>query len=541
MQRLPGSLPTVRTSLAHDIDRAAQPILLGELPSTWIRNEVAGGQDYGLDYLVETVESHAPSGVRFGIQLKGIKKPRITEGTIRFPFPTKNLGTYLLTELLPVFLVVGDVTAKRAYFLFLQRFADEHLVDEDWADQEDVTVRVPLENRVCGHEALRQAVHEARNYMLAERSSPSMSLAHRRAAMERLDPRFIVRPTATEQGENYELSAKVEGVRFGMSFAGLDPERRGLLRRGHVVPVAHGEITFRDLPIVEHFARQMVGFQIAANVDCTATVQIERDGVTADLVNLPTKVTMGIDEIRVAAAYTNAPMAVNVTLTLLEPKATRQATVAVDVQHAVDERWFGQRIDQLAHFDRIHAVGELAAQPYRLRMLLHIPGVEDLEVPWGGPIGQPTPGVHEYDKAMAALRLARETSRLLGIFPRVPKDVLIGGYGDVELIHALLTVGEHEGDGSSAVFQGHMPAWNDYVARLAAAKKNIIDFDASGGVNDCFWNFLGQKVNVPVGRMTLSNARCTVTSQKDGMIEIIAKGTPGSRFWVERAAAPSAR
>jgi hypothetical protein len=537
---MPGSLPTVRSSLGQDIDRAAQPVFTGALPRGWPPHVIDGSQDYGIDYFVEIIESFAPTGTRFAVQVKGIDQPTIIDGAaIHLALPTKNLGTYLLTESLPVFLVVADVTTKRAYFLFVQRFADEQLRDEDWRDQQTVTVKVPIANLVSDHETLRRAAVEAHQYMLAVRSSPSLALRLRSRAMERLDRRCIVSATSTEAGEVYEIRAK-ETVRFSMGVGGLDAERRTLLRRGYAVPVAPGEVTFQNLPIMEHFAPQITGVQIAARVECTATVEIKRDGVTARLINMPTKVVAGIDEIRIAAGYTNAPMDVNVTLSLLEPKRGNQAVVAVEVLQAIDARWFGQRIDRLAHFDGIVAFEKVAAAPYRFRMLLHIPGRdEDFEVPWGSSINAEASGRVEFERAIAALVLARDTSRLLGVYPPLPMNALAGGLGDVELIHNLLTNGGHEGDGGAATFDGRTPKWSDHIEQLSKAKKRLIDFDANTGGNECFWNFLGEQVGVPVDHIWISQARCTVTKLRDGTFKVLAVGSKSSRFWVRRLPEPT--
>lgn len=533
--RGPVTLPTVHTSPSHEIDREAQPILLGELPPIWIRNDVAGGQDYGLDYLVQTVEAQAPTGVRFGVQLKGIRQPSVIRDAIHFPFPTKNLGTYLVAESLPVFLVVADVTTKRAYFLFLQQFADEHLRDEDWAEQGHVTVRVPLENRVSDHERLRRAAREAASYMLAARASPAMVLSQRARALERLDPRFLILARATEHGEVYELRPKGdEPIRFGVNVAGLDPERKALLRRGHPVPVSGGEIVFRDLPIFERIAHMMTEVTIAARIECTATIEVERDGIVASIVNVPAKVTFGLDEMRFEAAYRNAPIDVHVALQFLNADDRRQATSAVEVRHSVDERWFGQRLDQLAHFDRLHALARVAAKPYNFRALLHIPGHEDFEIPWGGPVGEERAGHDVLMAVLDELQRARETCRILGITPVLRKEVLQAGFGDLAILHPLLTVGECEGDASSVQLEGFAREPNDLTKGIAETKGRPSKFECVVGGAERPWTLLGCEVGGVRAAVTLTKARCTLSQLPDGRIRILAKGTRRSRYFVKR-------
>ena len=117
-------------------------------------------------------------------------------------------------------------------------------------------------------------------------------------------------------------------------------------------------------------------------------------------------------------------------------------------------------------------------------------------------------------------------------------NALAGGLGDVELLHNLMTTGGHEGDGSKATFDGRTPKWSAYLESLSKAKKRLIDFDANTGANECFWNFLGEQVGVPVDHMWLTQARCTVTKLKDGTFKVLAVGSKSSRFWVRRLPEP---
>lgn len=525
------ALPTVRSSPAHDIDRAAKPVFEGELPSAWQRQDGSGGQDYGIDYFVEIIESFAPTGVRFAVQLKGVKQPRIVSDAIHFPFPTRNLGTYVQTEHLPVFLVVADVTKKAAWFLFLQQHADEHLSEDEWADQETVTVKVPLENRVSDHERLQRDAREAQRYMLALRASPAMALRRRSRWLERLDPRVSVQARATETGEVYEVSAK-EPFSFKMGFAGIDSERMGLLRRGYAIPVANGEVVFDGMPIFDRFAGSPSEIQISKDVTTTATIEVERDGVIATLVNVPAKVTFGMEEFRIAAAYANAPIGVNVVVNL-QDRNRELARGSVSVSLVMDHRWLGQPVCDLAHFDRLAAVTEIVAKPYRVRMRLHVPGDDDLEMPWSTALAFPGNDFDDYEHAIGVLRRAREVSRLLGINPRLPANALTANIGDVELLHKLLTVGEYERAGSNVTFVGETPKRSAYTDQFANSRGKPMAFVAEPAGAQCKWDFLGERVAMPVHLITLSRAKCSV-KRANGMLEIVAKGTRDSRLCVKR-------
>lgn len=527
----------MRVPHAHAIDHAAQALLARELPHSWVRS--TPGDDYGLDYYVDAVESLSLTGIRFGIQLKGIEKPAIVGSCIHFPFPTKNLGTYLTAEPLPVLLVVADVKSEKAYFLFLQRYADEELEDEAWADQQTVTVNVPLENRVADHPRLRSAIIEAHEYVLAARAAPDMILRRRSEALQRLDRRFIVSATATEHGTTYELEPK-EDVTFGIRFSGLDEARRSALRRGYVVPVERGELSFRDAPIFTRLQHAISSVQLASVEECTATIEIEQDGLVAALINVPATVTAGVDEMRVVARYANAPFDAKATLTFLPPRESLTASARIDLQQTIDDRWFGRPIDALPHFDRMYQFTKVR-RPYQFRLILHPPGDEDFELPWGGPIGASGARPDAYATTLEQLWRAREVCRLLNLKPILPATDLSTALENVDTLYDLLTEDGHEKDAPRGVFSGSASEWSDYTASFAKAKGRPTDFwvDLPDGLWRC--RLLGLDVAVPAARAGLTKARCKMTKRPDGTVGIRVEGTPKSRFWVEKHRTPSNR
>lgn len=455
----------MRVAHAHSIDRAAQALLARELPHSWARG--AAGDDYGLDYYVDAVEAVYLTGIRFGVQLKGIEKPNIVDSCIHFPFPTKNLGTYLTAEPLPVLLVVADVSSEKAYFLFLQRYADEALVDEEWADQQTVTVKVPLHNRVADHTRLRSAVVDANEYVLAARAAPDMVLRRRSEALQKLDRRFIVSATATEKGTTYELEPK-EDVTFGIRFSGLDEERRTALRRGYVVPIERGELSFRDAPIFTRLQHMITSVQLATFEECTATIEIERDGLVTGLVNVPATVTAGVDEMRIVARYANAPFDAKVTLTFLPPKESLTASAKIDIQQTLDDRWLGRPIDALPHFDRMYRFTKVG-RPYQFRLILHPAGSEDFELPWGGPIAATGTAPDAYAALLEQLWRAREVCRLLALRPVLPASDLSTALENVDTLYDLLTGDSHDKAAPRGLFSG--PHQNGAITRRRSRKR----------------------------------------------------------------------
>jgi hypothetical protein len=184
----------------HQIDELAQRVFRDALPAEWVAREQR--PDYGIDYLVEIGKSEKLTGLAFAVQLKGKKTlAHDGESILYQSLETRHLAYYLDKQRAPVFLVLVDVVTHEGYWLFLQRYALEHLKDVDWRRQTTVTLRLPAANSLKNIDALERAVEEADHLMAELRPSAVQgAITAERKRMETLDPRIRVEVSATEGG-----------------------------------------------------------------------------------------------------------------------------------------------------------------------------------------------------------------------------------------------------------------------------------------------------------------------------------------------------
>lgn len=133
--------------LAHEIDDLAKSIFIYKKPNNWVVNEIHN--DYGIDYQVEVFDSDGEStSIIFYVQLKGQESINIDNNKIKFVFKTERLKDYVTKNVLPVFLILVDVTNKKIFWLFLQKYVNEILNENkpNWVNQKNVTIYLPKNN-----------------------------------------------------------------------------------------------------------------------------------------------------------------------------------------------------------------------------------------------------------------------------------------------------------------------------------------------------------------------------------------------------------
>jgi len=132
----------IRRPDAHIIETEAQHLFEGSLPKEWVARKTQ--PDYSLDYSVEIFSSGAATGVTFDVQLKGSRAPRYRDSTLLLPFSTEKLTHYVRERVLPVIIVVVDVTQSRVLWISADEAVDAIAQSNpDWQRQETVTLRIP--------------------------------------------------------------------------------------------------------------------------------------------------------------------------------------------------------------------------------------------------------------------------------------------------------------------------------------------------------------------------------------------------------------
>lgn len=179
-------MPTTR-----EIDKKAQDIFNDSLPPGWLIRKQ--DPDIYIDYFVEIAERSRPSGVVFGVQLKGTNSPRYSGSLIKVSFKTKHLSYYLDKVKQPVFLIVIDIRKRQGFWLFAQEWAKNELKDRNWKGQKKIDIKIPLINCLSNVDLLREEVAKAETFMrdLWPSSIPA-AIEYAKSSLEQLDQRVQV-------------------------------------------------------------------------------------------------------------------------------------------------------------------------------------------------------------------------------------------------------------------------------------------------------------------------------------------------------------
>lgn len=212
--------------------------------------------DIHIDYFVELVEKNDPSGVHFGIQLKGVQKLSYNKSQIKFPMKTKHLSYYLdKVKTYPVFLIVVDIESNRSYWLFLQKYLNDEIPNKQWRKQKIVNVLISDENLINDVEVLKKKVQIANNYMIELWPSPLyLSASKEKKYLESLDNRFKVQSiNIFDKRIHYDIKS-TENCNLNFIFKGgnniddflLDPDREKIQFNSQDIEVEGSEL-FKEL------------------------------------------------------------------------------------------------------------------------------------------------------------------------------------------------------------------------------------------------------------------------------------------------------
>ncbi|MCH7827254.1 MAG: DUF4365 domain-containing protein [Bacteroidetes bacterium] len=168
-----------------EVEQTSINILKTLLPSGWRFREQH--PDYNIDYFVEI-----PPGIFFGVQLKGRRKLIQKENHIKIQFSTKQLKYYFDDiKSFPVFIILVDIIKSNVYWLFIQEYLNEKIVNKHWRIQKNVTLTINTKNTIENIEVFKKIIVKANNYM-KELWPPSLfaSVKKETEYFRSLDPRF---------------------------------------------------------------------------------------------------------------------------------------------------------------------------------------------------------------------------------------------------------------------------------------------------------------------------------------------------------------
>jgi len=517
----------VRTD-QHIIEELAKRIFEGAIPAEWVTQEVS--PDYGIDYHVTVYALERPTPLRAAVQLKGAREVSIVGEAVHFRLEVARLAQYVDTELLPVLLVVADVTTDRAWFVHLQAYALDKLSDRDWRSQDKVTISVPLANDFRSTDELRAAISEAvRRTSELRPASPVGALVAHRKRLESLDPRLVVRASADETGETYEIGAR-EPVTLGLKVAspiGADiREKLGLLRRGEPVHFAPGEVSFTGSPAFADVGVVATTLQIAKNHPVAVTLLAKKGAkILASLRNLSGRATMALSATRFEAGLHGGLAKVSVLIDESTPGPRLDLRLRLTLQ---TDLWDGTPILDLPYFEEMAEFVEALGQRASVAVRLHPPG-RDYDLP-----------AHRFDDPEAfmgvvpvvkLLRLAREVADRAGINPCLP-DLDHEVFLRVERAHQAMCGAHADVDGASRELSFLLTESHE----IDAEQPGLFDVAADPAGTIETFDVFGEQLSFRVRSVSLSRAKflSLSTDAQTGLPRVTFHGTRGSRFRIVR-------
>lgn len=392
---------------SFEIDQAAKKLFRAWLPDNWLVREE--DPDVHIDYVIELVDDGEPSGLKFGVQLKGAREIGGRRAFVSKSLPSKHIAYFVDKSAEPVFLVYVDVTAKQGYWVDVREWArDNHR----WRTQKSAAIRLPrsasLEKIADFEAAVRKAIEKGRSI-----ESAALRLKRRYEAM---DPRVDATASYIDGSSRVDLRLRNgEGKAFGFRVTAAPEKLRELLDVGGPVSFDIGDLCFEGNPILESVAQGATGKELTLEIAGRRECEVElfdsgSDGQVSELL-FATEAIARITGagVRIDLELKRSPLAISLSV-------PRDGTGAGEMGLSFDySAWIGQDLLLAAHFERVRKILEaIAGRRLELRC-------GDL----GNPLFRAKPTIagstlREMSAVVGLLRDARLVATHLGVSPCVP-------------------------------------------------------------------------------------------------------------------------
>lgn len=518
---------------AHRIDELAQRIFAAVLPPEWVRNEHKN--DYGKDYLVEIGDGDELTGTSFYVQLKGQQHATINEkqNCVTFPLETRYAIYYLdRIQDLPVFLVVVDVTKKKAWWAFIQGALSR---TGGWRRQNTVTIRLPLANEVSHTRKFRAAIESAKRAMrLNHPTSIHDAVAAHEDRIRALDHRFDVKTHLRRGILNFELMAR-EPVPLHFEFSrgneDLEAKLTDLVERGEPVTFKPGEVKVTGSELFEFVEATGVTMRWGINVPATTAIVCtdQYETVLCQIDEIPGAFSGGRSELRYKGGLNPSPF------TLEIGPITEKSGGPVRMKLRVSE-WDRQPIRHLAYFDKLFGLFEALEVATITTVDCYYQGNRA----FSGKLSKPTEA--SFAGYLAYLRLIHKARAICAHFGVNPEWSVAAFDQDtrehIEQLYAIL-------------FEGAWKASRPKLRLTATLKAETVNFDllrtttepalvAFTGLSDNKWELLGTELNAGMLVYEFTEVRAVLSEVEDEANEdvpVAFMGTENTKMTI-RAAGP---
>lgn len=476
------------------IDSRAQKVFKNLLPDEWLPRERS--PDIHVDYAVEIADQD-PTGEIFLVQLKGTEKPRYKGNTVKLSLKTKHLAYYLKKLKQPVFVVLVDTKAERAFWIFTQEWLREHH-DIDLDSENRLDIEIPLDNDLSNTSRLIAAVQAAETFMRELwPSSVHASVRYTKELYERIDGRFTADVAFANGKTTCSFLAK-EPVDISLGFD-LSAETKGkmidVVDRGRPARFTADEIiAMAGSPLFEHFQKTGKLSEIVIRPDTRVDAQLslsvhEISGkeITA-FHGIHGVICRGRAEAHYEGAIPKTPLSIRIIFPLLAPHY-HQCSVNIRFESS---GWDALPILNLPYFDKLHQLYRALNEGRQLKLSFEIAGEHVFSIS----------SSHDTGKGILGLAVEHLTlvNKVRNIFRKFNKNAAypISGFIDradrhnIELIHALITDGRMNLKGNGVRFKGKLKL-KEGLPELEESGQKVICLTTE---SDNTLSVLGQEIEI---------------------------------------------
>lgn len=405
------------------------------LPATWLRRKQH--PDFHVDYIVEIDQDEAPSGIKFAVQLKGAKSLRVKSGHVSYRLETKHLQYYVDRSPEPVFLVLVDTTARRGYWISIDRWAKDRT---DWRRQKSTTLSIPIENLIGDSESFRRAIESD---VRLRRSTATAAMREARE-LEQLDERFAVKVSYRDGQTRFDVLPK-QPVSGSVKLRGPDAAGKfvQLVESGQPINFSPGELSFTGSQLFRHVFEDLAtapfSLQAAKRVDCQVSMlTVSQTGARDEaLATSSSTLVAGTKELRFNMVLDRAPLAVECAHPLGRAGSSSKGSMRIFFEYS---KWLGQELVLAAHFEALYRLVKLIVNQDSLSLRCDVDGNELIRAPIRMDDTAPFVGIAG---ALELLHRARVVARYLGVRPPMPElGLLVASEGDILYLWELVQYGE---------------------------------------------------------------------------------------------------
>ena len=489
------------------------------LPSEWLWREER--PDFFVDFHVEVGEQGEPTGFEFRAQVKGTKRGK--KFALRKQMKCKQLLYYRDKSRLPVFLVLVDLVAKRAHWLFAQKYLRECANNRAIDKQKTFTVKFDPSDSLNDLERFREALRSADRYMRdLYPSSQKAAASAKEAELEKLDPNIRVKASFEDGFEVFRFNTTKQ---LNYTFRGLNPE--GL--KSFLSMLDHGddfeafaEVTPPDSPLFKKLMNGDNGHIHFKPERPDGFVQIILPA-SQETIQIDGKWRVGRKSIRFEGQLEKSPLRVQ--LRVEDWLEGSNAKISFDTPISLVE-WERQPVLQLAWFDQICSLISALANGDELTVKWFLNGTKvgdgrafaDNKNPMNASIGR-------INDAINLLNMIRQVATYYGANAVLPKwkDITCEVENTVEALDALANGQLREEPISGICYKILASPHLDFPS------KNTSPLLGTMKMNGCeTFNFLGQEITVSNVEKSLANIRLLSASVTPTAKEFIFEGQEGA-------------